>query len=79
MEIPKMSFAIGALGIVWGIISFFQWGVRYEDISQLIFGLAVAFGIVYVAYDYWWKKFKDKGMRNLSYRIDSIKYPGASN
>ena len=74
-EMPILCWAIGGLGIIWGIISVMQWGFNYPDFSQLMPNLGLAAFLVYVAYGHWYRKLNDKYKEHTSYRIDCIEWP----
>lgn len=72
MKTPKISLVFGAVGMIWIIISFAQWMIFHPDISQLIFGIALGFGLLYVGYGHWWRKKTGKKFREIGREIKEL-------
>lgn len=71
-DYPKITMAIIILSLFWILISFFQWGLAHYDLSQLIFGLAIGLGGLYIAYDSWYKIKNDEEHKELEQMCDSL-------
>lgn len=75
MKIPKISWVFGGVGLLWIIVSIFQWMIYYPDISQFIFGGAIGFALIYLGYDHWWKRKTDERLKGFDEALDrAIEY-----
>ena len=68
VEIPKICYALGGVGILTVIYSF----IALRNPFFVITGLFGGFTFLYLSYDQWFKRMSDKKINHLSERLDSI-------
>ncbi len=75
IETNKWSVTLGVLGIFTSVCSTIRWFFMYPDTSQFIIGVVIGIILLAGAYVYEWMKLKDKKVKQLEKRLDSLVYP----
>ena len=72
MKIHKLSILGGLLGATIIICSIIQWFFRFNDPSQLIFGLSIGVIVCAFTYIYNWMKEQDRDTQKTNKRLDAF-------
>ena len=72
MGVPKLSWVLVILGLIYEFVSILQFGFKYYDLSQLIVNIALGFAFFVLAYIYWYFRFNDKNIVDIHKDFQSV-------
>ena len=73
MKIAMITKGFYGIGLITSFVSIYLWTVKYEDLSQLIFGLNVALVFFFIGYAYSWMREQREEIKELNNGLDALR------
>lgn len=72
MEIQKVSYGLGSIGIFTIFIYTWKFFIQSDFTSMWLIGCGVGFGLIFIAYVYSWMKGVDESIKRVDERLDAF-------